>query len=191
MRVMSQSTSIKSRARAHPMASAYAPALAFLMAIVATFPAYAFFDPPVVLPANPVQGQPISFDVRVGVCDFIQAAGTNVGMTLVADDMWREVTVSANTVRVVVRATFAPDVPLCIFPIGTFRFSIGTLSTGDYRLELYAQEIGNPQFRPLVGTANFRVGPPPASIPALGPGAVLTLMLLMIVVAAVGRRSVE
>lgn len=157
--------------------------LAVMMA--GSMPANAFFDPPVVRPANPVEGQPISFDVRVGVCDFIQAAGPTDGTTLVAGDYWRQVTVSGSTVIVVVRASFAPDPALCGFPTGTFRFSLGVLARGNYRLELYGQDIVNPSLRPLVGTANFSVGAQPVAVPMLGIAAMLALIALMVAVGAI------
>lgn len=146
-------------------------------------PANAFIDPIVIVPARPVAGQPIAFSVRIGVCEYLQAFGPVSGGTLFATDEWRTIGATGNSLQVTVRALYAPDESGCVYPTGTFQFSLGTLTPGAYRLELYGQAISDPAFRPLIGTAQFVVGAPAAPVPVNRWGA---LFVLLVVLAATG-----
>jgi hypothetical protein len=156
--------------------------IAALMAFAAK--AQAFIDPVVIVPARPVAGQPVAFSVRIGVCEYLQAFGPSNGTTLFATDEWRSIVVSGNTLRVTVRALYAPDQSACVYPTGNFQFSLGSLPMGSYRLELYGEEIFNPTFRPLIGSAQFVVGAPPTPVPAV------RWPVLMILIVAAGAAGV-
>jgi hypothetical protein len=69
------------------------------------------------------------------------------------------------------------------YPTANFQFSLGTLTPGAYRLELYGQAISDPTFRPLIGNAQFVVGAPAAPVPVNRWGA---LVVLLVVLAATG-----
>ncbi len=158
--------------------------LLVLMSVAAH--AHAFIDPVVIVPAQPVAGQPVAFSVRIGVCEYFQAFGPRDGVTIFATDEWRTLVIDGNTLRVTARTFFAPDQPACVYPTARFQFSLGNLPPGLYRLELYGEEIFNPAFRPLIGSAQFVVGAPPASIP-VNHWAILVLLAAMLAVAGMAR----
>lgn len=153
------------------------------VALLGAGPLRAFIDPVVILPARPIAGQPIAFSVRIGVCEYLQAFGPVSGGTLFATDEWRIIEATGNSLQVTVRALYAPDESACVYPTGNFQFSLGTLTPGAYRLELYGQAISDPAFRPLIGTAQFVVGAPAAPIPVNRWGA---LVVLLVALAATG-----
>jgi hypothetical protein len=153
--------------------------------LVAAWPASAFIDPVVMVPAQPIAGQPIAFRVRIGVCEYLQAFGPSNATAIFATDEWRVIERVGNTLRVTVRALYAPDENACVYPTATFQFSLGTLTPGAYRLELYGEEVFNPSFRPLIGSAQFLVGAP-ISVPVNDK---LAIALLALTITATGVAS--
>jgi hypothetical protein len=149
---------------------------ALIALVAAAWPARAFIDPVVIVPAQPIAGQPIAFSVRIGVCEYLQAGGPSNATTIFATDQWRTIERVGNTLQVTVRALYAPDENACIYPTAIFQFGLGTLSPGGYRIELYGQAISDPTFRPLIGSAQFVVGAP-ASIPVNDRRAIALLVL--------------
>lgn len=145
----------------------YLAALAFVLFTAIALPAQAFIDPPVVVPARPVADQLVSFDVRIGVCEYFQAFGPSDATTIYADDRWRTIVQTGNTLQVTVRTVFADEPILCVYPTANFRFRLAALPPGPYRLELYGQAISDPDFRPLIGTAQFTVGQAPVAVSGL------------------------
>jgi hypothetical protein len=155
--------------------------IAALMAVAAN--AQGFIDPVVIVPARPVAGQPVAFSVRIGVCEYFQAGGPSNGTTIFADDRWRTLVVSGNTLQVTVLTFYAPDPNACVYPTANFQFSLGALAPGTYRLELFGEELFNPTFRPLIGSAAFVVGAPPSPVPAVRWP---VLMILIVIAGAAG-----
>lgn len=153
-------------------------ATGLLAMLVAAWPASAFIDPVVMVPAQPIAGQPVAFRVRIGVCEYLQAFGPSNATAIFATDEWRIIERVGNTLRVTVRALYAPDENACIYPTAIFQFGLGTLPAGGYRIELYGQAISDPNFRPLIGSAQFVVGDT-ASIPVNDRGAIALLILLL------------
>lgn len=151
---------------------------ALIALLASTWPARAFIDPVVIVPAQPIAGQPIAFSVRIGVCEYLQAGGPSNATTIFATDQWRSIERVGNTLRVTVRALYAPDENACLYPTAIFQFGLGTLPAGGYRIELYGQAISDPNFRPLIGSAQFVVGDT-ASIPVNDRGAIALLILLL------------
>ncbi len=128
--------------------------------------ALGFFDPLRFVPASPSAGQPISFHIRFGVCDFIVAAN--------ADD--RDVVVVGSTVRVTVNAFEAVDKQFCVVPIAEGDINITSLPSGNYRFELYKRDVSSPARVVLIQSTSLIVGPaPPEAIPTLGIGSVVIL----------------
>jgi len=103
--------------------------LSFAALIQISAGALAFYDAPIIEPPTPVAGQPVVFAVRTGGCDTIQSAGSPP-----ASDAFREIVRVGNTLRVTVNAFQAFGDDFCIFPVGTFRFSLGSLEPGRFTL---------------------------------------------------------
>lgn len=130
-----------------------------LAMIVGPSSAFAFYDLPVIDPANPIAGEPIGFSVRSGVCDFVIAPP----LAGVAD---RELVVVGNVIKATVRAADGNGfVDFCIYPTVTQHFPIGALPAGTYRLELYRRNVTDPNDIRLATTVGFTVSP--IAVPAL------------------------
>jgi hypothetical protein len=146
-------------------------------AVLLSLPANAFIDPPIIVPARPVAGQVVSFDVRIGVCEYFQAFGPSDGMTVFSDDRWRSIVRVGNTLQVTVRTAFASEPILCVYPTANFRFRLGDLTPGNYTLEVYGQDVDIPASRPLIGSVGFVVGSAPAAVPVMtGPWILLLVV---------------
>ncbi|MFC4821793.1 hypothetical protein [Dokdonella ginsengisoli] len=151
------------------------------MPLVFAFPtlfaknAQAFFDPPWVMPENPVAGEAISVGVRGGICDI-----------LLGRDGYPQITREGNAIRIAIfGAHYEPGDELCVFPpVWTGTRSIGVFPRGDYTLTVdlvYEDQFtGRPEIL-NIGVVLFRVNTPPAlvSVPVFNPIGAATLIVAL------------
>jgi len=84
--------------------------------------AHAFFDPPWITPAAPIAGEPVSVNIRGGICD-----------SIFEHQGYPQITREGNTIRLLEYGHHW-DGELCIYDIGTLTEPIGTFLRGDYTL---------------------------------------------------------
>ena len=100
--------------------------LAAVLAFLFAFPvpsAHAFRDPPYITPANPVAGDTISMNIRMGVCDAIyQWPG------------YPQITRDGNAIRLVNYGQHWDPGELCTYGTGTGVVPIGSYEPGNYAL---------------------------------------------------------
>ena len=119
------------------------PVLALVLALLSTT-AHAFIDLPYITPASPLAAQPITVNVRSGVCDAV----------LSEQVLSRE----GNAIHVVFFGVRYFNSELCTIPPGLTDFVLGTYPVGTYTLQvdleyygvtgiLVAETIGNVPFR--------------------------------------------
>jgi len=101
-----------------------APILALLLALSAE-PAWAFFDPPYIAPAQPAAGQPVSLNIYGGVCDAI------VGLP-----GYPQITQQGNSIRILLFGVHYGDPEFCNLGAGTATIPIGSYPPGAYILQV-------------------------------------------------------
>ena len=162
-----------------------APMVALLLMLFATS-AHAFWDPPYITPANPVAGDTISMNIRMGVCDAIyQWPG------------YPQITRNGNDITVLNFGQHWDPGELCTYGTGTGVFPIGSYEPGNYTLTVelfYHDFFGQPHMLTL-GVVAFTVTGAPASAVPAPTNSPLALLALFLVVASLalwvlrGRRS--
>src|SRR5690606_18346280 len=86
--------------------------------------AHAFIDPPWISPANPLAGEAVSVNIRLGICD-----------AFVGRDGFPQVSLEGNHIHVVEYGDHYEDGDEpCIFGVGTATHAIGAHPPGDYTL---------------------------------------------------------
>jgi len=137
--------------------------------------ARAFIDPPYISPTSPQNGQPVSVNIRTGVCDAL----LNV----------EEIARDGNAVRIRFFGVRYFNPELCVLPNFTTTESIGVYATGSYTLQVemrYSDGTGVIQIDTL-GIVPFTVqgGPFQAEpAPTNGISALVAMILALIVIAA-------
>ena len=147
-----------------------------LLALTASS-AQAFVDPPTFNPAAPNSNQAVTVLVRTGVCNTFLAPGIGIPPMRIER--------SPGVVDVISPGVISFD-PLCINPIETDSFAIGVLAPGNYQVRIWIIDASG--FFPapeLVASSPLTVtqGPIAQSIPTLGTGAFIMLVLLVVLVA--------
>jgi hypothetical protein len=139
--------------------------------------AQAFFDPPWIIPQNPVAGETISVNIRGGICDIF-----------LEENSFPRITQEGNAIRIIIYgAHYEPRDELCVFPVWTGTRTIGIFSDGNYTLAVdLAYE--HPVFGPSIlniGVVPFTVTvpPEPVSVPTGSPFG-MTLLLSALLAAA-------
>lgn len=149
---------------------------ALLVLLMQAWNAHAFYDPPTLNPAAPVEGQEISIDIRAGDCHLFDG-----------DPRDGVVTQNGNQIKITVPARFNG---FCTFPTRTRPYIVGTFPPGSYTLEVWFQLNplsggGAPWF---LGRLSFDVAPQGVAvetpIPALSTLSKLLLALACLAFAA-------
>jgi hypothetical protein len=147
-----------------------------LLLVLALPTAQAFVDPPTFVPAAPNSAQPITVSVRTGGCHaFIIPEPGEPPLRIER---------SPGIVDVIAPGIIAFD-GFCINPVATNSFAIGALATGDHQVRIW---IINASLNFLettqVASAPLTVtqGPIAQSIPTLGTGAVVFVVVLVLLV---------
>jgi hypothetical protein len=96
------------------------PVLAVVLALVAR-DARAFFDPPWITPSIPRVGQPVSVNIRGGICD-----------SIFFRPGYPQITRQGNAIRILEYGHHWDTFDLCVYDIGTLTEPIGTYPPGDY-----------------------------------------------------------
>lgn len=140
--------------------------------------AFAFIDPPVLVPANPVAGEMISVSIRYGECDGISAAPPTITQT-------------GNSIHMLLETTHFDDPLFCQNPISTGVFDVGTFPGGEYTLHVerfYETLVPEPVFETLANfTFTVSGAPSPNALPSFG--LVAGLLLIGGLVGLVARRQ--
>lgn len=122
----------------------------------ASFPAFAFIDPPMIDPTHPTTASNIDARIRTGLCDGFLTLGS----------LDRELEIVGQRVIIRAKGFRTTDSAQCNFPPSTFRYNIGALPAGTYQLEIYMRLFLQPgQPTELVGTLTFGVAPAPQPVP--------------------------
>lgn len=147
------------------------PALVLLLALLSTT-AHAFIDLPYITPPSPLAGEPITVNVRSGVCDAV----------LSEQELSRE----GNAIHVVFFGVRYFNSELCNIPPGLTDFVLGTYPVGTYTLQVDLRYFGvtGTLVTETIGTAAFTVGAAPT--PAVSVSVNDPVALLMLVVVIVG-----
>ena len=149
-----------------------APMLALLLMLFATS-AHAFWDPPYITPANPVAGDTISMNIRMGVCDVI-----------IFWPGYPQVTRDGNAIHLVSYGQHWDPGELCSYGTGTAVVPIGSYEPGNYTLTVdlnYLDFFSQPQTLTL-GVVAFTVAgiaPPAVAAPTMSPLWLLALLLVL------------
>jgi hypothetical protein len=148
-----------------------APALAVVFALAAS-DAQAFFDPPWIAPAVPRAGEPVSVNIRGGICDGIFSRPG-----------YPQITRNGNAIRLLEYGHHWETTDLCVYDIGTLVEPIGAFESGEYTLAVDFIYDNYPFGYETVtlGVIPFTVAgiTPAASIPALSPLCKLMLLMLL------------
>lgn len=107
--------------------------VAMLTLVLLSQLAQAFVDPPTLSPANPMEGQTISVNIRVGQCDALPVG-------------YEQITQTGNAIHLLLNSYHASDLEFCNIAIGTPNFPLGAYSAGAYTLQVdrtYAVRDGN------------------------------------------------
>lgn len=125
--------------------------------LVATFASAesAFVDPPVIVPAHPVAGEIVDVSVRSGVCDaFVERSG------------YPQIFQDGHSIRIVLASLHYADGAICVYPVTTSVFSVGTFPVGSYTLQVdrtYENYFGEVVVETL-GLLPFSVNAAPAVV---------------------------
>lgn len=159
------------------------PMLVLSLALLSST-AHAFWEPPYVTPTTPTAGEPVSVNVRMGVCDGI-----------FNQPGFPRITQEGNALRIVVYGVhWEPGSELCSSPTGTGTYPIGAFPPGAYTVTfdlLYIDFFSQPQILhlgvvPFTVTGSAQAAVPTPSLSLLG---LLALMLLLLGFALVALRS--
>ena len=148
------------------------PVLALLLMLFATS-AHAFWDPPYITPANPVAGDTISMNIRMGVCDAIyQWPG------------YPQITRNGNDITFLNFGQHWDPGELCTYGTGTGVFPIGSYEPGNYTLtvELFYHDFFGQPHTLTLGVVAFTVAgiaPPAVPAPTMSPLGLLALLLVL------------
>ena len=155
------------------------PVLALVLALLSTT-AHAFIDLPYITPASPLAAQPITVNVRSGVCDAV----------LSEQVLSRE----GNAIHVVFFGVRYFNSELCTIPPGLTDFVLGTYPVGTYTLQVDLEYYGVTGIlvAETIGNVPFRVDATPTSAvpaPINEPIALLLLILIIIGLATCSLRA--
>jgi len=134
---------------------------------------FAFVDPPVLVPPNPVAGELVSVSITAGVCDAFAAYPPTT------------VTRTGNSIQLNLSAVVAGG-GFCVFPSGANIFPVGSFEPGAYSLQVdrtYSNIGGT--FTETLGVIPFGVTAA-AQVPALGLTGMIALIALLLM-ASIGR----
>jgi hypothetical protein len=148
--------------------------LALLPALFAP-PAWAFFDPPYITPAQPIAGEPISVNIRGGICD-----------TIISLPGYPKITQEGTAITILFFGVRNFDPEGCYYAVGAAAFPVGSYLPGSYTLDVKLRYIGGTGIFLVdtLGVVPFTVAggpapPAPVSAPTLGiPGLSLLLLAL-------------
>jgi hypothetical protein len=149
--------------------------LTLLLALFAPH-AWAFLDPPYIVPTHPSVGDAISVSIYGGECDLV-----DLGIE------WPPpVTQQGNEITIHFTGHHETNPELCYFGIGTATYPVGTYPAGSYTLHVERRYMSftGPWMQETLGVVPFTVTggvPPPApvSAPTLSiPGLSLLLLAL-------------
>ena len=149
-----------------------------LVFVLFTQLAQAFVDPPTLSPANPTEGQTVSVNIRIGVCDaFVEQTG------------FPQITQSVNAIRILIPSIHAFDSSFCNFGTGTAIDSIGAYPPGSYTVQVDRTYTAVGPTRTIVenlGILPFTVAalPAPAVLPTNGFIGLLILFAAIVLIAA-------
>jgi hypothetical protein len=144
-------------------------------------PARAFFDPPYITPALPIAGQPISVNIRGGICDAI------IGLP-----GYPQVTQEGNAITILFFGVRNSNPEDCYYAVGAAAFPVGSYEPGSYTLNVKLRYIGGTGLFLVdtLGVVPFTVTggvPPPApvSAPTLS---IAGLILFLLALAGIATR---
>jgi hypothetical protein len=152
--------------------------------VIASPMAHAFVDAPILVPVHVTAGQPVSVSITMGVCDAVTE-----------EPGFPQITVAGNGIRLLVSSVNAASDPVfCFFDTITRVISIGSFPAGNYTVQVDRQYEGS-----LGQTVIETLGILPlvvqrtgltVSAPMLGPGVLLLLAVLVLLVAPRSIRRV-
>ena len=85
--------------------------------------ANAFVDPPTLSPTNPMEGQTISVNIRVGQCDALPVGP-------------EQITQTGNAIRILLDSYHAFDSEFCNIIVGVRTFPLGAYPAGSYTVQV-------------------------------------------------------
>lgn len=153
-------------------------ALALLaLGLVAAPACHAFFDPPTIVPAQPVAGDVVSVSIRGGICDTFTDRPQDTDVTQVG-----------SAVRIVIDGIHSDDPIFCLDPVFTVVYPVGAFAPGNYTLAVVHryQNIAGQFIEQPIGTAPFSVAA--AAIPTLDQSGIVLLSVLLGLVGLWGVR---
>jgi len=140
----------------------------FVLALLAfARTSFAFVEPPVLVPPNPVAGELVSVSITTGVCDTFAAYPPP------------NITRTGNSIQMNLSAVVAGD-GFCVFPSGASIFPVGTFEPGAYSLQVdrtYSNIGGT--FTETLGVIPFGVTAA-AQVPALALTGMIALIALLL-----------
>ncbi|MEO7063554.1 MAG: hypothetical protein ABI082_07275 [Dokdonella sp.] len=146
------------------------PLLALSLALLSTT-VHAFIDLPYITPTSPLASQPITVNVRSGVCDAV----------LSEQGLSRE----GNAIHVVFFGVRYFNSELCTIPAGLTDFVLGTYPVGTYTLQVDLEYFGVTGLlvTETIGTVPFTVGATPVpAVPAPVNEPVALLLLILVII---------
>ena len=157
--------------------------IVLILALVLAAPsAHAFFDPPWITPVAPRVGEPVSVNIRGGVCD-----------SIFFRPGYPQITRVGNDIHILEYGHHWDTVDLCVYGIGTLTEPVGTFAHGDYTLTvdfIYDDALYGPTIITL-GVVPFSVTGVTAAapVPTYSPSGLLTLSLLVLGLAFCALRT--
>jgi len=135
----------------------------------------AFVNPPVLVPTDPIAGQPISISVTSGVCDVMGGVPA-------------QVTVQGSSIHALLQSGHSDDVEFCTFPTFTSTYAIGQFASGSYTLQADRTYVGaNGSVTENIGIIVFGVTAI-ATTPTLDAWAQALLLVILMGVALLALR---
>ncbi len=144
--------------------------------------ASAFVDPPTLSPANPMEGQTISVNIRAGQCD---ALGEVPG--------YPQITQTGNAIRILLHSIHVSYPEFCNVPILIRNFPVGVYPAGSYSVQVdrtYDAILPSRTIVETLGILPFDVVAP-APLPAIGfiSQLILFATILLITTTVLRRRQ--
>lgn len=148
-----------------------------ILSLLACSVARAFVDPPVLVPFDPVVGQPVSVSITAGACDLFSADAPTI-------------TRSGNDIYLVAQSGHVDDLEFCTYPTLTTTYLVGAFAPGTYTVQVDRQYVGNNGLETeSLGTLIFAIAALPTTPTLSPPGFFILISLLLIISVRALKRS--
>ena len=140
--------------------------------------ANAFVDPPTLSPTNPMEGQTISVNIRVGQCDGLPERPG-----------FPQITQTGNAIRILLDSSHISDPEFCNIIVGVRTFPVGAYPAGSYTVQIdrsYEAPLPPRTIVETLGILPFTVtgAAAPAVLSTNGLIGLLVLFVTMLLIAA-------